>query len=188
MKKYIIVAGVNGTGKSTLYQAQKELFDNTKRINADEILQKFGGDWRSSIDNIKAMKSEVREIHSAIENGESFHVETTLAGNGKPHINIINSARKNGYEITLIYIFVESSDLAVSRVRQRVKKGGHGVSEKLIKDRYVKSIKNLKKIIDLVDRVMIFDNTEYMELIYERNGNNETRNELQSYPWIDIDK
>jgi Uncharacterized protein conserved in bacteria len=43
-RKYIIVAGINGAGKSTLYRARPELFTNTKRLNADEILQQLGGD------------------------------------------------------------------------------------------------------------------------------------------------
>ncbi|MFU0765137.1 MAG: ATPase [Leuconostoc mesenteroides] len=51
MKKseYMIVAGINGAGKSTLYRLQPELFDNTERINADEILQNMGGDWRKKL-------------------------------------------------------------------------------------------------------------------------------------------
>lgn len=55
-RKYIIVAGINGAGKSTLYRARPELFTNTKRLNADEILQQLGGDWRKNSDNIKAMR------------------------------------------------------------------------------------------------------------------------------------
>ena len=42
--KYVIIAGINGAGKSTLYRLQPELFHSTERINADEILQKMGGD------------------------------------------------------------------------------------------------------------------------------------------------
>ena len=45
LKRYIIVAGINGAGKSTLYRARPELFTHSKRFNADEILQKMGGDW-----------------------------------------------------------------------------------------------------------------------------------------------
>ncbi len=43
-KRYIIVAGISGAGKSTLYRAIPELFTHSKRLNADEILQKMGGD------------------------------------------------------------------------------------------------------------------------------------------------
>lgn len=42
---FIIVAGVNGAGKTTLYMDNPELFANTKRINADEILRQQQGNW-----------------------------------------------------------------------------------------------------------------------------------------------
>ncbi len=43
--QYIIVAGINGAGKSTLYDTLPIFFDKTKRINADEILNKFVLKW-----------------------------------------------------------------------------------------------------------------------------------------------
>lgn len=76
-RKYIIVAGINGAGKSTLYRARPELFTNTKRLNADEILQQLGGDWRKNSDNIKAMRLEVQQLHESLEKRKSIHVETT---------------------------------------------------------------------------------------------------------------
>ena len=45
MKKFTIVAGVNGAGKSTLYQLDPDL-KCENRVNADEILKEFGGDWK----------------------------------------------------------------------------------------------------------------------------------------------
>jgi len=52
-KTYIIVAGINGAGKSTLYRTRPESFANSKRLNADEILQVMGGDWRKDRDKFK---------------------------------------------------------------------------------------------------------------------------------------
>lgn len=45
MKKYILYAGVNGAGKSILYQTTKYK-EHMPRINTDEILREFG-DWRN---------------------------------------------------------------------------------------------------------------------------------------------
>ncbi len=39
--KYIIVAGINGAGKSTFYETSTFLFKNTQQVNADEILRGF---------------------------------------------------------------------------------------------------------------------------------------------------
>ncbi|BDR59497.1 ATPase [Xylocopilactobacillus apicola] len=99
-KQYIIVAGVNGAGKSTLYGILPELFAGTKRINADEILQELGGDWRNPVDYIRAMREEGRRLHQALANKTSIHFETTLAGAVKAHLNLIEEARKNDFEVT----------------------------------------------------------------------------------------
>ncbi|GKS81545.1 hypothetical protein LPAF129_12310 [Ligilactobacillus pabuli] len=119
--QYIVVAGINGAGKSTLYQLQPELFGNTRRINADEILQQMGGDWRKNSDNFKAMRVEISQLHRALENGESIHVETTLAGHAKSQLNLIEKAHQNGYEVTLLYVTVNSAETAIERVNERVR-------------------------------------------------------------------
>ena len=41
MKKYIIIAGENGVGKSTLYQMYDE-FKDMPRINVDEFVRDIG--------------------------------------------------------------------------------------------------------------------------------------------------
>lgn len=65
--KYIIVAGINGAGKSTLYRLQPELFSDTQRINADEILKNMGGNWRNPTDNLKAMREEIKILHTSLK-------------------------------------------------------------------------------------------------------------------------
>jgi len=127
---FIIVAGVNGAGKTTLYTDNHELFTNTRRINADEILQQQDGDWNNTADNLRSMREELREIHDALGQGTSIHMETTLAGNGYALKKIIAEAHANNYEISLLYVTVSSPQVAIQRVKSRVAKGGHGVSGK----------------------------------------------------------
>jgi predicted ABC-type ATPase len=69
------------------------------------------------------------------------------------------------------YIGIESPDIAKERVRIRVTKGGHGVSEDIIEKRYHESLKNLKTVIDICDELNIYDNTNKFEQIaYIVNG------------------
>ena len=76
---YVVIGGVNGAGKSTIYQIQnskrKEL--DTDRINADEILRRFGGNWNKQADINKSMREVLREIEGHFKEGKSFHHETT---------------------------------------------------------------------------------------------------------------
>lgn len=60
--KYIIVAGINGAGKNTLYQTYPNLFKNTDRVNTDEILRKNHGNWHNQKDNILAGRETVKKI------------------------------------------------------------------------------------------------------------------------------
>jgi len=167
MKKYVLIAGVNGVGKSTLCQLVPNL-RNLPRINPDEILQEFGN-WRKPSDMLAAGKIAIERISTYLENGTSFSQETTLCGHSI--LRNINSAKQKGYSIELHYIGIESPELAKQRVRLRVQKGGHGIPEKYIERRYFDSLNNLKKILDICDLVAFYDNTKsfYRFAIY-KNG------------------
>ena len=61
-----------------------------------------------------------------------FHQETTLSGQGQK--NGLKSQGTGLWEVNLFYIGLNNADLAVERVKQRVEKGGHGISDELIKN------------------------------------------------------
>lgn len=184
--KYIIIAGINGAGKSTLYQTHKSIFEQTKRINADEILKKNGGDWRNQNDNFKAMREEVKQIHEAFDKRISIHVETTLSGTGKAQLNLIEEAKSKGYEVTLHYVTLDSAEKAIERVNQRVNVGGHGIAPEVIRKRYDQSFKNLPKISYKSDNVFIYDNSKVFKNVYGREKGVVRYNYLSKYPFINI--
>ena len=165
-QEYVIFAGVNGAGKTTYYHTFDGFPEN--RVNADEILQASGGDWRESLDYAYAMREAVQRIKWYLENRVSFQQETTLAGGGI--INTIMQAKERGYTVRMIYIGLDSAYLAVQRVADRVRKGGHGVPEADIHRRYEVSLRTLPRIIPLCDRVEVFDNTKRYECVavYEK--------------------
>lgn len=74
-KLYSIYAGVNGAGKSTIYDTYKG--SNENRINPDEILVSNGGDWRNIKDQARAGMEAVRRLDYYINNGLPFNQETT---------------------------------------------------------------------------------------------------------------
>lgn len=168
MKKYTIVAGVNGAGKTTLYKMDPDL-QSEFRVNADEILVAFGGDWRVSSDIIKAGKKAVEKLNDYIDNGISFNQETTLCGNSI--IRNITKARENGYKIEMHYIGLSDVNLAKKRVAKRVASGGHGVSEEDIERRYRQSFLNLNKVIPLCNLIALYDNTfEFRRFAIYKDG------------------
>ena len=158
MKKvYTLIAGVNGAGKSTFYNLGTILPRDQKRINSDEILRENKGDWKNLCDQSNAMKEAVKRIKTYLQEGISFNQETTLTGNSI--INNIRKAKNMGFTVRMYYVGLESADLAVARVADRVRVGGHGIEEKDIRKRYESSLENLKTAIQLCDDVYIYDNT-----------------------------
>ena len=159
--------GANGAGKSTLYEVHPELFSNTERLNADEVLRQSGGDWRNPNDNFKAMKEVVSAINTLIATKTSFHWETTLSGNFHSLEKLLKKAKEQGFEIILFYVRLESAELAYERVLRRVQKGGHGVPKEVVEKRFKRSLSNFKAIKDsgLIDTVYIYDNSTAFKLV-----------------------
>lgn len=158
---YTIFAGVNGAGKSILYQADK-YNRSEKRINTDEIARTLGR-WDDRDVQIQAGKQAVKLIKNYMEQGIDFNQETTLCGHAI--LRNIELAKSKGYKINLRYIGLESVDIAKERVKQRVKKGGHGIPEEVIEKRYKETLENLVKVIPLCDEVELYDNTDKLLMI-----------------------
>ncbi len=112
MKRYILIVGVNGFGKSILYQSIDSL-RGMERVNTDEIVRSFG-DWRNERDLLKAGKIAVRKIKTYFNEGISFNQETTLCGNSI--LRNIEKANELGYFVELHYVGVETVESSVERI------------------------------------------------------------------------
>ena len=163
LTEYTIIAGINGAGKSTLFNAGYLVFPKESvRINSDELIQKkYNNQWRDINIQIAAGKQMVKLIRKCLSNKKSFNQETTLSGGNI--IRTILKAKEQGYYISVHYVGLESPDLAVQRVRERMKKGGHGVAEDIIRSRFNKSLNNLAEILPFCDAVNIYDNSKRIE-------------------------
>lgn len=80
MLKYIVVGGVNGVGKSTLYASEPNMW-KIPRVNTDDIVKELG-DWRDISNVIDAGKKAVKLIDKYFLEKVSFNQETTLCGGG----------------------------------------------------------------------------------------------------------
>ncbi len=156
MKKYVLIAGVNGAGKSTLYQSMPKLRE-MPRVNLDDIVKEFG-DWKNLSDMIQAGKISVSLINRYFADNLSFNQETTLCG--KSVFKNLQRARELGYYIELHYVSVNTVEIAKERVKERVKRGGHGIPEKDIERRYRDTFQNLRDILPTCDLTIFYDNSE----------------------------
>ena len=140
----VILAGPNGAGKSTAAPAllQGALAVN-EFVNADVIargLSAFAPD-SAAIAAGRVMLGRLRELS---EQRVSFAFETTLAS--RTFAPWLSELRASGYEIHLVFLWLSSEDLAIERVADRVRNGGHDVPSDVVRRRYSAGIRNFFKL------------------------------------------
>lgn len=106
-------------------------------------------------------------IRELISQEESFAFETTLST--KSYQGLVNNAKELGYEIILLFLTLDSVELAISRVQIRVNEGGHNIPVEVIERRYVRGLSNFFNIyLPIVNKWILVDNsTEKFEFIAE---------------------
>ena len=98
-------------------------------------------------------------IKDLMKSGSDFAFETTLAT--KSYKNFVLEAQKRGYEVTLLFFFLNSPELAIKRVKTRVEEGGHNIPQNVIRRRYENGLKNFFGIFKpIVDKWIFIDNSE----------------------------
>ena len=163
MKEYIIIAGINGTGKSSIRGVLEGEGKNLGYIIDADLIAK-----ENNYDNIKSGKQAIEEINYCLENDLSFTQETTLSG--KRTEKTIKQAKKQGYYVTLFYVGLNSVEKCLERISQRVKDGGHDIPKELVIHRYNNRIKSLEHVIPLCDKVVFVDNEKgFLKVAEMRN-------------------
>ena len=154
-----LFAGSNGAGKTTFARAYLTLLSPLPRfLNADEIAHGLSPLDPSRI-SVSAGKLLLHEIGKCLEKGESFGLESTLRGLG--HVKLLRKAKALGYQIELHYLWIPSPELAIGRIKQRVKKGGHHIPEADVRRRYKRSFTNFIRVYaPQTDTWYLWDNTD----------------------------
>ena len=158
-KQLYIIAGCNGAGKTTAsFTILPEVLNCKEFINADEIAKGLSPFQPESV-AMQAGRIMLARMDELLQKGETFAFETTLAT--KSYKQKIEWAQANGYEVTLLFFWLDSPNMAKKRVAQRVAEGGHSIPSETIERRYHNGITNLFAIyINMVDICYIFDNSE----------------------------
>jgi predicted ABC-type ATPase len=170
----IVLAGPNGAGKST---ASERLLADTLAVmtfvNADVIARGLAG-FDPATAAVEASRIMLERLRQLAQQKVSFAFETTLAA--RSYASMLRDWKAEGYAIRISYFWVGSADLAVARVAERVRSGGHDVPEVTIRQRYARSMRNFFKLYRvLADTWRWYDNTMVgvSQVIAEGDGTGE---------------
>jgi predicted ABC-type ATPase len=153
-----ILGGINGAGKTT---ASQRILRDALRIpvftNADAIARGLNA-FDPESEAMKAgriMLDHLREMAAA---RRSFAFETTLAA--RTYARWLADLRRDGYTVHLFYYWLESPDMAIRRVAERVRAGGHFVPDDTIRRRYSRSVRNFLELYrQVVTTWQVYDNS-----------------------------
>ena len=136
-----VIAGPNGAGKTTFSAEFLPDFVNCYEfLNADLIAAGLAP-FAPETQNLRAGRLLLTRIKELTGAKQDFGFETTLSG--RSYVRLLNEMRNDGYRILLFFLWLPSADLAVARVKNRVRQGGHNVPEPVIRRRFESGIRNL---------------------------------------------
>ena len=142
-KKIIIIAGPNGAGKTTFARSfLPEEAQCPRFINADLIAAGLAPFAPETV-AIKAGRIMLQEISTHARRGASFAFETTLAGHG--YLAHIKAWRAAGYHVSLFFLALPDAEVAIARVAERVRQGGHHIPEDVIRRRFAAGLRNFEQ-------------------------------------------
>lgn len=168
-KQLYIISGCNGAGKTTAsYTVLPDVLQCREFVNADEIARGLSPFNPESV-AIEAGRLMLRRIDELLKNQENFSIETTLAT--RSYVRLVRRAQEQGYKVSLIYFWLSSPDLAIQRVAQRVRNGGHNIPKEVVVRRYQAGIDNFFNIyMSCVDYWLLADNSETPRVIVAEGG------------------
>lgn len=152
-----LVVGPNGAGKSTFVAfTLAPLLPGSVFVNADEIArQRWPDDPEAHAYDAAQIASDTRA--TLIELRRPFIAETVFSHPSK--LDLIRDARAAGYTV-ILHVLLVPEDLAVDRVKHRVRSGGHGVPEKKVRERHRRLWSLVADAIFRCDSATVYDNSQ----------------------------
>ena len=165
----VVIAGPNGAGKTTF---AREYLPRVAKVihfvNADLIA---GGlsPLKPELAAIAAARVVVREIDRLAESRENFAFETTLSG--LTYLRRMKYWKQTGYRIEIVFLRLDSVDLAMRRIAARVLQGGHDVQRRDVIRRFRRGWENFESMYrPMADSWAIYDNSGTSPVLLEKYG------------------
>ena len=165
----VVIAGPNGAGKSTTApQLLQKALAVTEFVNADAIAYGISA-FRPESVAIEAGRIMLNRIRMLANKRLDFAFETTLAS--RMFAPWLSYQRDSGYRVHLAFLSLPNEELALARVAERVRMGGHHVPDHVVKRRFVLGLKNFFSIYQkIADTWQLFDNSDMRDPVLVATG------------------
>ena len=162
--RFNIIAGVNGTGKSSLRGAIVDFVELGVIVDPDLIAKENG------VSAVTAGKIAINLIDDCIGSFSTFTRETTLSGHRI--VQELRLAKERGFKVSMFYVGLETVKDSLDRIANRVKKGDHNIPEAVVVRRYEKRIEDLIKCVPFCDEITFYDNDNGFKrvAVYDREN------------------
>lgn len=156
---FILIAGPNGASKSTY--SEKDLIPlGLTCIDPDQIAREiFGRPAQTRKEGVRATIEATDRVREYFRDTSSVALESVFSDRHGHKLELLEEARRYGFRTVLIFIGVDSPEICILRVMDRVEQGGHDVPNEMIRTRFPRCFKNLKKALAKVDLALLLDNS-----------------------------
>ncbi len=177
----IVIAGPNGAGKSTTAPSLlRDTLQVSEFVNADTIAGGLSA-FRPDSVAITAGRAMLERIQQLAKAQADFAFETTLTSRGLAPW--LARMKHSEYPVHVLFLWLESADLAVNRVAARVRLGGHDVPEGTVRRRYTRGLRNLFGLyLPLADSWHMFDNSRAGRPQLVASGNRDRAEQVANAP------
>lgn len=156
-----IIAGPNGSGKSTAYGMVRaeETVGSVWIINPDLLAVRIADHEQVALAEANRLAVERIEawLYASVDAHQTVGVETVLST--PKYRRLVETAKAGGFSVRMLFVYLDTPDLNVERVRVRVATGGHAVPEDKIRARWSRSFENFAWFLREADTVDVFDNS-----------------------------
>jgi predicted ABC-type ATPase len=136
----VVLGGPNGAGKST---AAPRLLRGSLKVeefvNADTLAQGLSA-FRPEDVALDAGRIMLRRLDELEDQRKSFAFEATLASQALARR--LARVKAHGYAVHIVFLWLPTADLAIARVAERVRAGGHNVASEAVRRRFSRGLRN----------------------------------------------
>lgn len=185
MPDLYIIAGPNGAGKTIAsFTLLPQVLDIKEFVNADEIARGLSPFNPESV-AFEAGRIMLQRIEQLVNAGASFAFETTLST--RSYAKLIRQCNEKSYKAHLLFLWLNSPELAIERVKSRAAKGGHNIPEETIRRRYKNGLQNFVCLfMPLCDEWIVADNSYERPETIAQGKLTETDTIAQPIKWKEI--